>query len=76
MRYNDETKFLDLFDDPEVIEIFEKESPGFLFYLMSTPLWKSLRKETLGTALEIYDSVLETNLEEVKRILNSIKKLS
>ena len=75
MRYNDETKFHELFKDFEVIEIFEREMPGFVFYILETPLWNLTSEETLGYVKNIYSSVLDVDNEKMERIFNLIGNL-
>ncbi len=76
MRYNDETKFHDLFNDSDVLAIFENEIPGFIFYIFESPLWNLTLEQTFGYVKNIYSTVPNIDAQKMERIFKCIEKLT
>ena len=75
MRYSENTLFLDLLEDPEVIEIAEELVPGILPDLIDSPIWSFLENQTISFAKKMYPYVEDLPLTQVQKFFEMVMSL-
>lgn len=75
MRYSDDTLFLDLLEDPEVIEIAEELVPGVLMDLIDSPILSFLENQTISFAKKMYPYVEELSAAKVQVFFEKVMSL-
>lgn len=75
MRYDDNTLFLDLLEDPEVIELAEELAPGILLDLIDSPIWSFLENQTISFAKKMYPYVDGLPFEKVEEFFEKVLSL-